>query len=255
MLDRAQVERYARHVVLAEIGGVGQAAILAARACVAPGDPARALAHRFLAASGAIVDDAAPAIALPPRPAWWPADGDDDPALAWWRAGTGVARFLARVVAEARGERPRALAIPPPVVAAIVAHARATYPAECCGYLVGPADDPARVDRAVACRNAQLDDAAVPGRDATDAFAIGGRELFELVRSFDSATPARAIYHSHPNGRAYFSATDRALAVGPDGPAYPVQHVVVGVDATGATELAIYGWDTRARAFVELARP
>ena len=136
-----------------------------------------------------------------------------------------------------------AIELPALLRVAIYAHARTEFPAECCGYLAGPDD---AVDRAVACRNAQA--------GAPDAYAIDGRELFDLVRSFATAEPARVVYHSHPNGRAYLSATDRALARTPDGPIYPVQHLVVGVTAERVTECAQFAWDARANDFVEIAR-
>ena len=69
-------------------------------------------------------------------------------------------------------------------------------------------------------------------------------------------TPARIIYHSHPNGRAYLSDTDRTVATSPwgDGPAYPVQQLVVGIDAERVVEAALFDWSDEAGGFVELAR-
>jgi len=148
------------------------------------------------------------------------------------------------------------IAIPPEVRAAIYAHARAAFPHECCGYLVGAA--PGAVDAAVACRNAQADGGhpIAPARGAETGFVIEGDELLRFARSFDSACPARVIYHSHPNGRAYFSSVDRAMAAGP---AYPVQHVVIGVapgagDAPRVTEVAQFAWSDAAGDHVEVAR-
>ena len=119
--------------------------------------------------------------------------------------------------------------IPDDVLAAVYAHAIAAFPEECCGYLVGAA--PGAVDRAIACRNAWADGGhpIVPelaARGADQGFVIAGAELFRFARSFDTDRPARVVYHSHTNGRAYFSTVDRRIAAGP---AYPVQHVVIGV--------------------------
>src|SRR4051812_25339856 len=121
---------------------------------------------------------------------------------------------------------PSPIAIPGDLLATLYAHALAVYPDECCGYLVGAAPD--AVDAAVACRNAQRDGEhpLTPGRGADTGFVIAGGELFEFARRFDSPRPPRIVYHSHTNGRAYFSSVDRAMAAGP---AYPVQHVVIGV--------------------------
>ena len=147
------------------------------------------------------------------------------------------------------------IAIPEHVRAAIYAHARAAFPAECCGYLVGAPDGRDSVDAAIACENAQAagDNPVAPARGADTGFVIAGRDLFAFARSFDGPAPARVVYHSHPNGRAYFSDVDRRAAA-PDGPAYPVQHLVVGLSATTITEVAQFAWSAEAGDYVELAR-
>ena len=141
------------------------------------------------------------------------------------------------------------IAIPADVLAAIYAHAIAAFPDECCGYLVGA--DPGAVDAAVACRNAQADGEhpIAPERGADTGFVIAGDELFRFARSFDGDRPARVVYHSHTNGRAYFSRVDQAMAAGP---AYPVEHLVVGITAEGLTEAAQFAWS--GAAYVEVAR-
>ncbi len=146
------------------------------------------------------------------------------------------------------------IAIPAGVLGAIYAHAVAAFPDECCGYLVGA--DPAAVDAAVACRNAQADGdhPIAPERGADTGFVIAGAELLGFARSFDTARPARIVYHSHTNGRAYLSAVDRQLAATPAGPAYPVQHVVIGVADRAVTEVAQFAWSDAARDYVEVAR-
>lgn len=131
--------------------------------------------------------------------------------------------------------------IPDELRARIYAHALAAFPAECCGYLTGGAD---RVDAAVPCTNAQAS-------GAETSFVIEGAELLQFARAFDTAQPPRIVYHSHPNGRAYFSELDRAMA---DGPAYPVQHVVIGCTAGAITEIAQFAWSASANAYVEIAR-
>lgn len=125
----------------------------------------------------------------------------------------------------------------PAALAQIYAHARAAFPHECCGYVTA-------ADRVVACTNADA---------SGTSFAIDGRELFDLVRSFASPDPARVIYHSHPNGRAYLSPTDRRLALtDARTPIYPVDHVVVGVAAAGVVEAARFTF--RDGDYVEIAR-
>ena len=116
-------------------------------------------------------------------------------------------------------------------LAEIYAHAREAFPAECCGYATDAA--------VVRCTNAWTS----AERTTETAFAIDGAELFAFARSFTGPAPARVVYHSHTNGRAYFSALDRAVAVTPDGPAYPVEHVVVGVIGGRVVEAARFAWD------------
>lgn len=150
------------------------------------------------------------------------------------------------------------LVIPQAVRAAIYAHARSAFPAECCGYLVGPRDG-AAVTRAVPCRNAQPDGVhpTAPDRGADAGFVIAGAELFAFARTLDTAEPARVVYHSHPAGGAYFSAVDREVAISPlapRGPAYPVEHLVIGVTAAGVHEAAQFAWAAAAGDFVEVAR-
>src|SRR5258708_22071738 len=104
----------------------------------------------------------------------------------------------------------RALIISAELLAEIYALARAAFPAECCGYLVGPTGA-ASVDELVACRNAQTDGdhPIAPERGADTGFVIAGAELLVFAKSFAGPRPARVVYHSHTNGRAYFSAIDR----------------------------------------------
>jgi len=127
-----------------------------------------------------------------------------------------------------------------PVLRAAAAHAVRCFPLECCGYITD--------DGVVECTNAQASGVhpTVPERGAETGFVIAGAELLAFARSFDGRAPARVVYHSHTNGRAYFSEVDRDVA---RGAGYPVHHLVIGVDAAGPTEAALFD-----AAFVEIAR-
>ncbi|MEO8699208.1 MAG: Mov34/MPN/PAD-1 family protein [Kofleriaceae bacterium] len=134
------------------------------------------------------------------------------------------------------------------LLAQVYAHARAAFPDECCGYLTD--------DAVIRCRNAQRDGhhPSEPARGADTGFVIAGAELLAFARSFDGPSPARVVYHSHTNGRAYFSDVDRSIANAGDRPAYEVRHLVVGVTVAGVTECALFGWSDAARDHVELDR-
>lgn len=153
---------------------------------------------------------------------------------------------------------PRAADIDRDLLEEVYREARRAFPDECCGWLVGPRGG-ARVNAIRACANAQSsgEHPTAADRSAETAYVIAGDDLLALSRALDSAeSPAKVIYHSHPNGRAYFSATDREVATSPwgDGPAYPVQQLVVGLDGERVVEAALFAWSDNASDFIEVAR-
>jgi proteasome lid subunit RPN8/RPN11 len=151
----------------------------------------------------------------------------------------------------------RAVEIPRRLLEAVYREARAAFPAECCGWMTGTRGGTA-VDAIRPCANAQTEGQhpTAADRTAETAYVIAGDDLLELARSLDGHAPPRIIYHSHPNGRAYLSATDREVATSPwgDGPAYPVQQLVVGIDAHRVTEALLFAWSDDDGGFVEVAR-
>jgi len=153
--------------------------------------------------------------------------------------------------------KPSPIAIPDDLFQQLYREARAAFPNECCGWIAGPKGD-TRGDEVRTCNNAQDsgDHPTASERDAETAYVIAGADLLALNRALDSDRPALAIYHSHPNGRAYFSDTDRAVATSPwgDGPTYPVQQLVIGIDSERVTESALFAWADGAGGFVEIAR-
>lgn len=149
------------------------------------------------------------------------------------------------------------LAIPEHIMQQVFREAREAFPAECCGWLTGPRDRD-EVTAARPCDNAQDagDHPSAPERSAETAYVIAGEDLLAFNRGFRDPEPPRIIYHSHPNGRAYFSDTDRQVATSPwgDGPAYDVQQLVVGIDGERVTEAALFAWSDAAGGFIEIAR-
>ena len=153
-------------------------------------------------------------------------------------------------------DHPTPLEIPPGILAEVYREARRAFPFECCGWLAGPADG-SGVDTVRSCENAQ-DSGTHPtqaARGAETAYVITGSDLLALNESLDGETPAKVIFHSHPNGRAYFSPTDREVASSPwgDGPAYPVQQLVVGITETQVEEAALFAWSDEEEGFVQIA--
>jgi adenylyltransferase/sulfurtransferase len=123
-----QVRRYARHILLPDVGGLGQTALMvsAARVELHESEPdAELTCALYLAAGGVgtVVLHGATAeqvaeiaghgadttvapggagrdIALAPRPAWWPAASrhGDATALAFWRGGLAALRWMADTI-------------------------------------------------------------------------------------------------------------------------------------------------------------
>ena len=154
-------------------------------------------------------------------------------------------------------DNPAPLEIPRGILEEIYREARDTFPAECCGWLAGPGAG-GEVTLVRRCVNAQASGAhpTVAERTAESAYLFSRPDLLALNRSFDGDEPALVIYHSHPNGQAYFSETDRQVAGSPwgDGPAYPVQQLVIGIGPDRVVESALFAWSEEEGEFVEIAR-
>jgi len=139
----------------------------------------------------------------------------------------------------------------------IYREARSSFPAECCGWLSG-AKGGASVNLVRSCINDQAsgNHPTVAERTSEAAYVLSGQDLLALNRSFDGEEPALVIYHSHPNGQAYLSETDRQVATSPwgDEPAYPVQQVVIGINGERVVEAAHFAWSEEEKGFVEIAR-
>lgn len=120
---------------------------------------------------------------------------------------------------------------------AIYRHARAEFPRECCGYVLG---DGATAEL-VPCVNQQdrlhaLDPELYP-RTSENGYDIGGKEQIRLVRSFDGPHPARIVYHSHPRVGAYFSEEDTRAAIAA---AWPVDYLVIDVQEHEVREAVLF---------------
>ena len=139
----------------------------------------------------------------------------------------------------------------------VYAEARNSYPAECCGWLTGDRSG-SYLDHIRRCENDQSsgNHPTQPGRGVETAYVFSSSDVMELNQSLDTEHPALIIYHSHPNGQAYLSDTDREVATSPwgDGPAYPVQQLVVGIDDSRVVESALFTWSDAENSFVEIAR-
>lgn len=131
----------------------------------------------------------------------------------------------------------------------IYAQARAEFPKESCGYVFGRGAQA----RVVTCTNRQdklheLDPEANP-RTAENGYNIGGRQLLDLVRSFESDDPVSIIFHSHPRVGAYFSGEDTAAAISAG---FPVEYLVIDAQEDGVRGAILFRRD--GEQYVEVER-
>jgi hypothetical protein len=124
-----QVRRYARHVLLPDVGGLGQTALLVSTARIDVTQPAAMIAASYLAAGGTgtiiapdageaelvalrafnpdckVVTDAPAAtrpqpVTIDDAPPWWPIAGDrpqDRVALDFWRGSISAVRWMSAI--------------------------------------------------------------------------------------------------------------------------------------------------------------
>ena len=146
--------------------------------------------------------------------------------------------------------------IPREILQDVYAHARATYPEECCGFLMGPKDGDS-VDEVRRCENRQnalhKEDPHQFQRDARTAYNIGAKDLFFLDKSQRSDRPVRVVYHSHVDVGAYFSKEDKAAAAIEGVPLYPVDYLVADAREGGCHGSKLFRYEGAASDFVEIA--
>jgi proteasome lid subunit RPN8/RPN11 len=139
---------------------------------------------------------------------------------------------------------------------AIIAQAEREFPDECCGFIIG--DGTAEEVRPIANVQNQkhAENPAEFPRDARTAFLMDPKEHLGVLNEIDRRKlKLLAVYHSHPDHDAYFSATDRAQACSfdPAEPDYPdTVHIVMSIRSGKFVRAAAFGWDGAARDFAEI---
>jgi [CysO sulfur-carrier protein]-S-L-cysteine hydrolase len=126
-------------------------------------------------------------------------------------------------------------------------HALEAYPEECCGFILFDTEEEQEVVRRVrnvATERHQRDPQTFP-RDGRDGYVMDEKALLEIQQDLDSNRyELRCIYHSHPNGKAYFSKEDEARAKLWDEPIYPeAVYIVLGVDGHSVTGVSGHQWN------------
>lgn len=140
----------------------------------------------------------------------------------------------------------RAVELTPDALTAIRRHARATYPLECCGFLIATPDptDPDSPRRIVEAEPASNQDTG----DRRRRFVIRPAELRAAEsRREGSGHVVAGFYHSHPDHPARPSLFDQEHAW----PWY--SYLVVGVTGRSESSVAAFELDPDSRMFREVA--
>jgi proteasome lid subunit RPN8/RPN11 len=137
---------------------------------------------------------------------------------------------------------------------AMQGHARGTYPDECCGMIV----ERNGCEEVVGVSNVQnerhAEDPEQFPRTARIAYTMGREAVPILLGAERGEVVLRAIYHSHPDHEAYFSAEDREQALGGwNEPNYPhVGQIVMSVRAHEVGATKAFAWDASLRDYAEI---
>ena len=139
----------------------------------------------------------------------------------------------------------------------IIAQAEREFPDECCGFVIGDLTLE-EVRPIINIQNRKHgEDPVTFTRDARTAFLMDPREHLAVMKELDKRRlELKAVYHSHPDHDAYFSATDRAQACSfdPSEPDYPgTIYIVLAVKSAKFARAAAFVWDDQIKEFAETA--
>ena len=143
--------------------------------------------------------------------------------------------------------------LPKPIADQLAAHAVATFPEECCGFVV---ERDWRLEAVPVTNIQNQQHRAHPDqfpRTAAIAYTMGPEAAPVLVGHDRGSLTIRAIYHSHPQHAAYFSAEDKKQATVWDEPSYPdAFQIVMSVIDGELRDTKAFRWDLKAADFVEV---
>jgi proteasome lid subunit RPN8/RPN11 len=147
--------------------------------------------------------------------------------------------------------------IPDDALREIARHARETYPAECCGFLLADASDALRF-QAIPNIAGSAEGLATSDRTRRDGYVMDPKAVLQALEAADrSGGRLWGIVHSHPDVGAYFSSEDRNMALGGgEEPLWPgVRYLVVSVRAGQVEGARLYAWDSSRHDFREEELP
>jgi proteasome lid subunit RPN8/RPN11 len=128
-----------------------------------------------------------------------------------------------------------------PLLHELCKHAVDTQPEECCGLIVGSAQD--RYQRLAPCRNEMTqrhneDPAAYP-RDGREAFFMNEKDYLGVIEAAESdGLAVTAVYHSHVGSEVYLSEMDLEYAESALFPFPDAEQIVISVSSEPERGLA-----------------
>lgn len=137
---------------------------------------------------------------------------------------------------------------------ALLDHARAAFPNECCGFVVRRDGQQAVLPVSNAQDERHAEDPVRFPRSAATAYTMGAEAAPVIIDHERGRLTIEAIYHSHPQHDAYFSAEDRKQATVWDEPSFPdAGQIVVSVYDRTVKEVKAFRWDAAQHDFIEVA--
>jgi proteasome lid subunit RPN8/RPN11 len=141
--------------------------------------------------------------------------------------------------------------LPRSLVDELEAHARSTFPEECCGMVVERAGRLSIVQVTNVQNAKHAENPQQFPRTAATAYTMGPEAAPVLVDHDRGRLIVRAFYHSHPQHAAYFSAEDKRQATVWDEPSYPdAAQIVLSVIDGAVRDVRAFRWDAAARDFL-----
>jgi [CysO sulfur-carrier protein]-S-L-cysteine hydrolase len=137
----------------------------------------------------------------------------------------------------------------------MAAHAEREFQYECSGFIIS--DSTSEEVRPITnIQNLKhAEDPANFIRDARTAFLMDPKEHLAVLNEIDRRKlTLNAVYHSHPDHDAYFSATDRkqACSFDPGEPDYPdTIYIVMSIIGGKFSRAAAFVWDAGRKDFIE----
>ena len=140
------------------------------------------------------------------------------------------------------------------VLKQIYSHSIDEYPFECCGVILETAIKGEQT--VLRCKNIQNEihksDPVKNPRDAHTAYSISSADMLKIDRLMrEQNYKLRAIYHSHPDHKAYFSEEDNSFATFNDEPTHPgTDYIIVSVVKKKIENAISFSWDDKSKRFL-----